>query len=105
MNVANHPLKSIDRTVRSFPDAARKRMCDERRLENGIQDFERCMMQDTIADGCLMNAALLRIADCEGTVRAMFVYTCLQFAPQLKEVLFEPGFKLHHIFPGLFAFL
>ena len=66
-------MKRLHCSMRSFAFAARIGVCEERRLEKRVERGEDGMMNDTVAHGCFVDEALLRIANREGIVRAVFV--------------------------------
>jgi len=88
----------------SFPFAAGERVCNERRLKNGIQNFENRMVQHSITNGCFMDFALLGIANGEGGVFPMLILMGLKISIEGEDVLFKLPFKFLHIFPRIFPF-
>ena len=83
--------------VNAFVCAAGKRSGNESFIKNRIQDSENSMVQNPIADRCLMNMSHFWITDIKASISLMSVLLCRQIAMQLKNVLLELELKRLHI--------
>lgn len=94
----NKCFESPHRRVRSFTDSARIAVENKRTIEQRKKDAIHRMVHQTVANRCLVNDPLFRIADQESVIRSMMVSSRSQFVLQQKDVVFEMALKKSDIF-------
>jgi hypothetical protein len=90
-------LEARDRPVRSLPDPAGIRIENETLVENLIQNPKNSMMQDSIANCCLVDSSQLWIANGECGIMGMFMGFVFQFVVQSEQIVFQIQFEFQHI--------
>ena len=91
--------------MRSFSDAARKRVGYKARLENWIERLKNAVMQHAVAHRGFVYMSALRIGDEEAGIGAMLVSFVTQIAVQLKNMLLNFLLEIHYVyFISLIAF-
>jgi hypothetical protein len=100
-----HRGHRLDAFVRPFADTTRERCRNKRRLEDRIQDPEYSVVQDSVADDCLMYPAQFGIAYPKSEVSPVPIGVVAQLAVQLENLLFHLLLELRDIvFVALVAF-
>ena len=78
-------------------------MCDERRLEDGIQYLKNRMMQYAITNSRFMNPALLWIADRKSRIFPVSVCPTAQIPTKRQDVLFKLPLECLYVFSRALA--
>jgi len=93
----HHLIKCHNSPMRSVPNATGKRVWNERRLKDRVQNFKDCMMKNAISHSCFMNMPYLRITNVKSFIGSMPIRLTFQIPMELKEISLKIKFKSLHI--------
>lgn len=98
-------LQPLDRSVSPFVFSRRPRIKDEDFVPFWLNDPVDGMMEQPVANRCLMNMAAFRIANIKRDIATMLVVSVFQIIMQLKNVVFETYLEFSHVFFIVLVFL
>lgn len=91
-------LQSFDRSMNAFVFSRRPRIKNKDFIPFRLNDPVDGMMEQPIANRCLMNMAAFRIANIKRDIATMLVVSVFQILMQFKNVIFEIYLEFGHIF-------
>lgn len=91
-------LQSFDRPMSAFIFSRRPRIKNKDFIPFRLNDPVDGMMEQPVANRCLMNMAAFRIANIKRDITTMLVVSVFQILMQFKNVIFEVYLKFVHIF-------
>ena len=103
--LADHCFKSKHAFMIPFVCPTRKRILNECRLKNRIQNFENRMMKYPVPNRSFVYVAHLGIANIKIAIRPVFVFLGFQIPMKLKNMLLQFKFKMLDILFFLFVFI
>ena len=96
-DLASRSFQSGNAFVGAKADTARKRGRDKSFLENGIYYGKYGMMQNAVANFCLVNVPLFRIANIKTGIRSVLVCFISKIAVELKDVFLDVPLETDHV--------
>lgn len=91
-------LQSFDRSMSAFVFSRRPRIKNKDFIPFRLNDPVDGMMEQPVANRCLMNMAAFRIANIKRDIATMLVVSVFQILMQFKNVIFEIYLEFGHIF-------